>query len=166
MWSRLCKEWTPGVGDGQGGLACCNSWGRKESDTTERLSWTELKLSYKSRRSRRLCKILTFPLQLQCIYTHKIALRYWSLNFQGISNIWLLYFPLLKKRLSWWLSGKESACNAGDTGDSGWILGWGRSLGVGHGNLSQYSCLENSMDRGAWWATVHALTESQTRLST
>ena len=35
--------WTPGVGDGQGGLACCNSWGRKESDTTEQLNWTELK---------------------------------------------------------------------------------------------------------------------------
>ena len=36
--------WTPGVGDGQGGLACCDSWGRKESDTTERLNWPELKL--------------------------------------------------------------------------------------------------------------------------
>ena len=35
-------EWTPGVGDGQGGLACCDLWGRKESDTTERLNWTEL----------------------------------------------------------------------------------------------------------------------------
>ena len=35
-------EWTPGVGDGQGGLACCSSWGRKESDTTEQLNWTEL----------------------------------------------------------------------------------------------------------------------------
>ena len=35
-------EWTPGVGDGQGGLACCDSWGHKESDTTERLNWTEL----------------------------------------------------------------------------------------------------------------------------
>ena len=34
-------EWTPGVGDGRGGLACCNSWGRKELDTTERLNWTE-----------------------------------------------------------------------------------------------------------------------------
>jgi len=34
--------WTPGVGDGQGGLVCCNSWGRKESDTTEQLNWTEL----------------------------------------------------------------------------------------------------------------------------
>ena len=36
------SEWTPGVGDGQGGPACCDSWGRKESDTTERLNWTEL----------------------------------------------------------------------------------------------------------------------------
>ena len=36
-------EWTPGVGDGQGGLVCCNSWGLKESDTTERLNCTELK---------------------------------------------------------------------------------------------------------------------------
>ena len=36
------SEWTPGVGDGQGGLACCDSWGPKESDTTERLNWTEL----------------------------------------------------------------------------------------------------------------------------
>ena len=34
-------EWTPGVSDGQGGLACCNSWGRKESDTTEQLKWTD-----------------------------------------------------------------------------------------------------------------------------
>ena len=36
------SEWTPGVGDGQGGLVCCDSWGRKESDTTEWLNWTEL----------------------------------------------------------------------------------------------------------------------------
>ena len=40
------SEWTPGVGDGQGGLACCNSWGHKESDTTEQLNWTDyLKLN-------------------------------------------------------------------------------------------------------------------------
>ena len=42
------SEWTPGVGDGQGGLACCDSWGRKESDTTEWLNWTELKFEYAS----------------------------------------------------------------------------------------------------------------------
>ena len=42
-WLDGCEsEWTPGVGDGQGGLACCDSWGRKELDTTEQLSWTEL----------------------------------------------------------------------------------------------------------------------------
>ena len=41
-WLDGCEsEWTPGVGDGQGGLACGNSWGRKESDTTEQLNWTE-----------------------------------------------------------------------------------------------------------------------------
>ena len=45
---------------------------------------------------------------------------------------------------------KESACNAGDVG---WIPGLGRSAGEGHGNPLQYSCLENSMDRGAWQAT-------------
>ena len=42
-WLDACEsEWTPGVGDGQGGLACCDSWGCKESDTTEQLNWTEL----------------------------------------------------------------------------------------------------------------------------
>ena len=41
-WFDGCEsEWTPGVGEGQGGLACCDSWGRKESDTTERLIWSE-----------------------------------------------------------------------------------------------------------------------------
>ena len=41
-------EWTPGDGDGQGGLTCCDSWGRKESDTTERLNWIELNIIYSS----------------------------------------------------------------------------------------------------------------------
>ena len=55
--------------------------------------------------------------------------------------------------------GKESACNVGDLG---LIPGLVRSLGGGHGNPLQYSCLENSMDRGTWWATVHRVTKSQT----
>ena len=59
----------------------------------------------------------------------------------------------------WWLSGKESAYN---TGDSGLIPGSGRSPGEGNGNPLQYSCLENSMDRGAWQATVHGEAKSQT----
>ena len=47
--------------------------------------------------------------------------------------------------------GKELASNAGDLG---WTPGWGRSPGEGNGNPLQYPCLENPMDRGAWWATV------------
>ena len=69
---------------------------------------------------------------------------------------------MLYMGLPQWLSGKESACNAGATGDMGSILGSGRSLGGGHGNPLQYSCLENPMDRGAWWAIVHKVTKSQT----
>ena len=53
--------------------------------------------------------------------------------------------------------GKESACSAGDL-DS--VAGLGRSSGEGNGNPLQYSCLENSMDRGAWQATVHGLAKS------
>ena len=58
--------------------------------------------------------------------------------------------------------GKASACNAGDPGS---IPGLGRSPGEGNGNPLQYSCLENSMDWGAWWARVHRVAKSQTRLS-
>ena len=54
---------------------------------------------------------------------------------------------------------KESACNAGDLGS---ILGLGRSPGVGNGNPLQHSFLENPMDRGAWWATVHGVAKSLT----
>ena len=58
--------------------------------------------------------------------------------------------------------GKASAYNAGDPGS---IPGSGRSPGEGNGNLLQYSCLENPMDRGAWWAAVHGVAKSWTRLS-
>ena len=49
---------------------------------------------------------------------------------------------------------KNSPANAGDTRDVGLIHGWGRSPGGGNGNPLQYSCLENPINRGAWWATV------------
>ena len=58
--------------------------------------------------------------------------------------------------------GKESACNAGDPGS---IPGSGRSPGEGNGYPLQHSCLEHPMDGGAWWATVHRVEKSRTRLS-
>ena len=76
------SEWTPGVGDGQAGLVCCDSWGRKESNMTEWLNWTELK----------------------------------------------------------------------------------EDVGEGNGNQLQYSCLENPVDRGAWWAAVYGLAQSRTQV--
>ena len=56
------SEWTPGVGDGQGGLACCDSWGWKESDTTQRLNWTEGMDLF---RDNFLC--IQFPYTTQCL---------------------------------------------------------------------------------------------------
>ena len=63
-----------------------------------------------------------------------------------------MFFKL--KRLPWRFNCKESACNAGDAGS---IPGSGRSPGKGTGNILQYSHLVNSMDRGAWWGTVHGV---------
>ena len=58
---------------------------------------------------------------------------------------------------------KESACNAGDLV---LIPGWGRAPGGGHNNPLQYSCVENPMDRGAWWAAVYGVSKIWTQLST
>ena len=70
--------------------------------------------------------------------------------------------PEIKPPLSGGSVSKESTCNAGDLGS---ILGLGRSPREGNGYPLQYSCLENSMDRGAWQATVHGVTKSWTLLS-
>ena len=69
----------------------------------------------------------------------------------------------------WWafqvaLVVKKPLANAGDIRDSSLISGSARSPGGGHSNPLQYSCLENPMDRGAWWATVHGVTKSRTQL--
>ena len=61
--------------------------------------------------------------------------------------------------------GSDSKASAHNAGDLGSIPGSGWSPGEGNGNPLQYSCLENSMDGGAWWATVHRVTKSRTRLS-
>ena len=60
---------------------------------------------------------------------------------------------------------KNLPANAGDARDISLIPGLGRSPGVGNGQLLQNPCLENSIDRGTWWATVHGTKESQKRLS-
>ena len=73
----------------------------------------------------------------------------------------IFYTSNINTRLPQWLKGKEPSYNTGET-DSFPGSGW--SPGEGHGNPLQYSCLENPMDRGAWWATVHRVTKSQTRL--
>ena len=70
---------------------------------------------------------------------------------ESISGDLNLYFPGGS-------DGKVSACNAGDPGS---FPGSGRSPGEGNSNPLQYSCLENSMDGGAWWAIVHGVTNRQ-----
>ena len=60
------------------------------------------------------------------------------------------------------LGGSDGKACARNVGDLGSIPGSGRSPGEGNGNPLQYSCLENSMDGGAWWAIVHAVAKSQT----
>ena len=59
---------------------------------------------------------------------------------------------------------RNPSANAGEVGDVGSLPGSGRSLGGGHGNPLQYSCLENAMNRGAWWASVHRVAKDQTQL--
>ena len=85
-----------------------------------------------------------------------------GLKSKGITLLTMVH--IVKARLPWWLSGKESTYNAGDLRDTGSIPGSGRSPGRGHGNPLQYSCLENPTDRGAWWGTVR--TESDTTEAT
>ena len=72
-------------------------------------------------------------------------------------TFWLLLY------LIWGFPGGSAVKNPpASEGDMGSIPGWGRAPQKGNGNPLQYSCLENSMDRGVWWATVHRVTQSQT----
>ena len=74
------------------------------------------------------------------------------------STNWKIIFITSSKRfgLPWWLSGKETASNAGDSGS---IPELGRSPGEGNHTPLQYSCLGSPKDRGAWWTTVHCVTK-------
>ena len=77
-------------------------------------------------------------------------------------NFHFILSRLLRIGLPRWLSGKESTCSAGDTGDMDSTPGSGRSPGIGNGNPLQYPCLGASIDRGAWRAAVHGATKPQT----
>ena len=77
----------------------------------------------------------------------------WDLNSGLTTPLFVKYYYSLK--LPWWLSGKESTCSVGD---AGLIPLSGRSPGEGNGNLLQHSCLQDSVDRGASWATVQGVT--------
>ena len=108
----------------------------------------ELHLKKKKRRRRRKhsdyvtlskCNRKEFPIQ----YMKVIVLNNRNSNLEN-----MVYH---------WLRGKESTCNAEDAGEADSIPGLGRSPVGGNGNLLQYFCLESSMDRGAWWATVQGV---------
>ena len=107
--------------------------------------------------------------QLTClerkIIIHKAHRRGREVKFDGKVKGVILFFLISIMHKLVFPGGSEvkaSACNAGDLGS---IPGSGRSPGEGNGNPLQYSCLENPMDRGAWWATVHGVIKSWARLS-
>ena len=87
------------------------------------------------------------------VVSKKLCLSLWSLRGgAGKTAIYAIWDSLWLFGTPCGSDGKESACNAGDPG---LIPGSGRSPGEGDGYPLQFSCLENPMDRGAWWATVH-----------
>ena len=84
------------------------------------------------------------------------------LSYRYITQLYISIFTVVYIQFNGFLEVKVFAW---DAGDSGLIPGSGRSPGEGNGNPLQYSCLENPMEGGAWWATVHGVAKSQTRLS-
>ena len=210
-----------GVGDGQGGLACCSPWGWKSQ--TRLSDWTDLNWElfyFKSMLigrcsrwlKRKFCHFLPTSCLSSCLlcwadpkvlvpkrFGTRDQFRRWHFFhglgwgwFQGDSSILhllhtllllLLHQPYLRSsgiRSSWfgtlalkeglprWLQLKKKICLPMQETQVR-SLGWEDSLGEGSGNPPQYSCLENPMDRGAWWATVHGVSQSRTplrRLST
>ena len=130
-------------------------------------------------------------LPVGCIFIRCLNFSYWFIIFLYILKIltfwmsWILqaFIPslsLLLKLLSWYLLKKilhkkfylqvalvikNPPASAGDAREASSIPGAGRSPGEGNGNPRQYSCLENPMDREAWWATVHGVAKSRTWLS-
>ena len=107
---------------------------------------------------------LNYYLSITLAFTRDSQILFWN-----VSNF-LWRYPT--RVLPWGLTGKESSCSAGGTGGAGGtgdassIPGSGRLQGEGNGNPLQYSCLENPMNRGAWWAAVHRVAKNQKQLTT
>ena len=92
------------------------------------------------------------------LWSSSVALYVCTTTSYPLIYLWTFrLFPCLDWGFPGGSDGKESACDAGNVGS---IPGSGRSPGEGNGNPLQYSCLENSVDRGAWQPTVHGITES------
>ena len=105
--------------------------------------------------------------QPKCPSTDEWIKKMWYIYTQCNSSQSVKSFCHLQQHgwtwgLPWRLSSEESACNAETAGDMSLIPGSERFPGRGHGHPLQYSILENPMDRGAWWATVHGVPKSQT----
>ena len=130
--------WTPGVGDGQGGLACYGSWGRRESDTTEQLNWTETPK-------------MGFPDGSAGKESTCNARDPGLIPGSGRSLGEGIHYPL---QYSWAPLVAQTVKNLPTMWEVGLIPGLGRSPGGGHGNPLRYSCLENLHWRGAWRAAV------------
>ena len=134
----------PGESQGWGSLVGCRLWGRTESDMTERLHF-RFSLSC-------IGDGHGNPLQCSCLENPRDGGAWWAAVYglaqsrtrlKRLSSSSSMGFPGVS-------DGKESACSAGDRGDAGLISWSGRCPGEGTGYPLQYSCLENSLDRGAW----------------
>ena len=144
--------WTLGVGDGQGGLACCSSWGHKELDTTEQLNRTELKIP--------VMKIETWS-----FYVFFFFFFHFSSKFYGEGNGTPLQCSCLENPMDgggWWAAVHGVAKS--QTPLRGYFHFSLSCIGEGNGNPLQCSCLENSRDRSLvgcclWGRTELGMTE-------
>ena len=112
---------------------------------------------------------ISILLTRRLIFSDLVLLRSNCPCFYWIINICLLVNHLFLQMLVGIPGGavvKSPPARAGDARDAGSVLGLGRSPGGGNGNPLQCSCLENSIDRGAWWAAAHGVAQSQTQQST
>ena len=162
-------EWTPGVGDGQGGLACCNSWGRKEPDMTERLNWTDCSdEDYRWLAWGLMAWGWYGPNKTLLSQNPLDTLSYSGRNSEHMDKCWeplgavsyFHYSPVPRTHLSSQSTGRLSLVFP-DTKSV--VSRNNMPFAEGNGNLLQYSCLENPRDRGAWWAALYGVAQSLTQ---